>query len=227
MDEKKTWKKSADNWWHYHRLWLIAGAVGLLLFIHMIWSSFNSPGYDLQVAVITREAWPDPVLDQLSQGLSLYAEDLDGDGSAAVRVVQYVINFRPDERESIDQRTQAAGVSGMLADLKGCYSQVFLVEDPDGFSASTGALRYRDGELPEDDVYPSWQETCYRWTDCPSLTALTFPGYDAGLYGGSGRTEDWFRRLYIGSRGFWDGTAPEYPEASEAFWQALTAGAAS
>lgn len=219
--------KRAANWLHYHWLWLAVGAAALFLLGHLIWSALSAPKYDLQVAVIARDIYPDPVLEQLAEGLSAYAPDLNGDGKASVRVVQYVIDFRTENAETIDARTQSAGVSGLLADLRGCHTQVFLAEDPDGFSLSTGALRYRDGTLPDDEVYPAWQETCYRWQDCPRLAALTFEGYDAEIYGGSGHTEDWFTVLYVGSRGFWDGTATDHPEESEAFWQTLTAGAAS
>lgn len=219
--------KRAANWLRYHWLWLVVGAAALFLLGHLVWSALSAPKYDLQVAVIAGDIYPDPVLEQLADALSAYTRDLNGDGKAAVHVVQYVVDFRTENAETIDARTQAAGVSGLLADLRSCNTQVFLVEDPDGFSLSTGALRYRDGALPADEVYPAWQETCYRWQDCPSLTGLTFDGYDAAIYGGSGRTEDWFAGLYLGSRGFWDGTAPAYPEDSEAFWQKLTAGAAS
>lgn len=219
--------KRAANWWHYHWLWLVVGVVALFLLGHLVWSSVSAPKYDLQVAIIARDIYPDPVLEQLADGLSPYTQDLNGDGKATVQVVQYVIDFRTENAETIDARTQSAGVSGLLADLRSCYTQVFLAEDPDGFSLSTGALRYRDGTLPADEVYPAWQETCYRWQDCPNLTRLTFDGYDAALYGGSGHTEDWFAGLYLGSRGFWDGTAPTYPEGSEAFWQKLIAGAVS
>lgn len=220
-------RKRAANWLRYHWLWLVVGAAALFLLGHLVWSALSAPKYDLQVAVIAGDVYPDPVLEQLADALSAYTRDLNGDGKASVHVVQYVVDFRTENAETIDARTQAAGVSGLLADLRSCDTQVFLVEDPDGFSLSTGALRYRDGALPADEVYPAWQETCYRWQDCPSLTGLTFDGYDAAIYGGSGRTEDWFAGLYLGSRGFWDGTAPAYPEDSEAFWQKLIAGAAS
>lgn len=227
MTDRKESRKHAANWLHYHWLWLVVGAVALFLLGHLIWSAVSAPKYDLQAAIIAKDVYPDPVLEQLSEALSAYARDLNGDGKATVRVVQYVIDFRTENAGTIDARTQSAGVSGLLADLRACFTQVFLVEDPDGFSLSTGALRYRDGSLPADGVYPAWQETCCRWQDCPNLTALTFDGYDAGIYGGSGRTEDWFANLYIGSRGFWDGTAPAYPEANEAFWQTLISGAPS
>lgn len=220
-------RKRAADWLRYHWLWLVVGGIALFLLGHLIWSSVTAPKYDLQVAVIARDVFPDPVLEQLGDGLRAYTRDLNGDGKVTVHVVQYVIDFRADNAEAIDMRTQAAGVSGMLADLRACHTQVFLVEDPDAFSLSTGALRYRDGSLPADEVYPVWQETCYRWLDCPNLTKLIFDGYDAGLYGGSGRTEDWFEKLYVGSRGFWEDTAPAYPEESEAFWQTLTTGARS
>lgn len=218
-------RKRAANWLRYHWLWLVVGGVVLFLLGHLVWSSVTAPKYDLQVAVISRNVCPDPVLEQLAGGLSTYARDLDGNGKVTVHVVQYVIDFRADHAETIDMRAQAAGVSGLLADLRACHTQVFLVEDPDGFSLSTGALRYRDGTLPADEVYPTWEETCYRWTDCPNLTRLSFEGYDAGLYGGSGRTEDWFAGFYVGSRGFWEDTAPAYPAESEAFWQTLIADA--
>lgn len=225
MGDSEQRRRMLSNWLRYHWLWLTVGGIGLFLLGHLIWSGITAPRYDLQVAIIAGRVYPDPVLDQLAQALTPYAADLDGNGKTQVNVVQYVVSFRTENDAQTDARTRAAGVSGMLADLRSCETQVFIVEDPDGFSRSTGALRYRDGTLPADDVYPVWQETCYRWQDCPVLAGLPLGDYDAVLYGGTGHTADWFQGLYIGSRGFWEDTATRFAEGNEAFWQALTTGA--
>lgn len=221
MEENYTTKQKAANWWHYHWLWVVAGVVFAILALHMLWSSVHAPKWDLQVAVIVKEPFPSQVLEALSDALSDYTTDLNNDGVNRVEVIQYVVNFRTDEGK-IDPKTQSGGVAAMMADLRECYSQVFLLDDPDGFSISTGALRYRNGDLPEDDVYPLKEETCYLWTDCPELMQLQLGSYDAELYGGSGDVKTELSHLYIGSRGFWDGTATEHPECDEALWHALT-----
>lgn len=219
-------KKDRENWWHYNWGKVLAGGIGLALGLHLVFSALTAPKWDLQVAIISKTAYPDEVLTALSDALSVYTTDLNGDGKARVEVVQFTINFDATD-ESVDQRRQSAAVSGLLADLRSNDTQVFFTDDPDGFSQSTGALRYRDGTLPADEVYPTWQETSYRWTDCPALTALALGEYDAYLYGGSGDAQTELSRLYIGSRGFWDGTHTAHPAEDEALWQALTEGAAA
>lgn len=218
-------RRAADNWWHYHWLAVVVAAVAAALVGHLIFSSVTAPRADLQVALIASKAYPDSALDALARALTPLTADENGDGERTVMVVQYTVNFRTDTAASTDASAQKAGVAGMLADLRGCYSQIFLLEDPDGFSRSTGALRCRDGTLPADGVYPDKAETCYRWADCPVLAGLDLGTYDSTLYGGTGSVQDLFGGLYVGSRGFWDGTATAHPEADEALWQTITAGA--
>lgn len=213
--------KKAENWWYYHRGWVIAGVVFVMLAVHLVWSSHNAPKWDLQVAVIVKDPFPAEVLEALSDGLSVYTADLNGDGKNRVEVVQYVVNFRKDD-PTVDPKTQSAGVASMMADLRGCYSQVFLLDDPDGLSIATGALRYKNGQLPADEVYPPKEETCYAWTDCPELMQLELGSYNAELYGGSGDVQVELSHLYVGSRGFWDGTQTQYPAEDETLWQKLT-----
>ncbi len=224
MKTTYTIHQKTANWWHYHWLWVLAGVVALGLFAHLIWSSLTAPKWDLQIAVIVKKPLPLPVLTALSEGLSQYTTDLDGNGNNRVEVVQYVVNFRTDA-ENVDPKVQSAGVAGMMADLRNGYSQVFLMDDPNGFSLSTGALRYRDGTLPADEVYPTAEQTSYLWTACPALTNLELGEYDASQYGGSGNIQTELSHLYVGSRGFWEETSTEHPAEDEALWQALTAGA--
>ena len=62
----------------------------------------------------------------------------------------------------------------------GGKTYIFLLEDPEGFEAQTGALQYLDGTVPDDPetTDADWREMVYRWTDCPVLTGLDLGGYE-------------------------------------------------
>ena len=134
--------------------------------------------------------------------------------------------------ENTDAYYQMAGVTRLSAELSsGGKTYIFLLEDPEGFEAQTGALQYLDGTVPDDPetTDADWREMVYRWTDCPVLTGLDLGGYE-GLTlmdDVTGTNQSVLAHLYVGRRGVWDEKqVPTYEGCAE-LWDTLTAGAVS
>lgn len=97
-----------------------------------------------------------------------------------MQVDSYTVDFDA-ANESTDAYYQMAGVTRLSAELSsGGKTYIFLLEDPEGFEAQTGALQYLDGTVPDDPetTDADWREMVYRWTDCPVLTGLDLGGYE-------------------------------------------------
>ena len=123
---------------------------------------------------------PTDTVTALQDALTPFCSDLNGDGKVVVQVDSYTVDFDA-ANESTDAYYQMAGVTRLSAELSsGGKTYIFLLEDPEGFEAQTGALQYLDGTVPDDPETPDadWREMVYRWTDCPVLTGLDLGGYE-------------------------------------------------
>ena len=185
----------------------------------------------MQVAYVGTSDLPTDTVTALQDALTPFCSDLNGDGKVVVQVDSYTVDFDA-ANESTDAYYQMAGVTRLSAELSsGGKTYIFLLEDPEGFEAQTGALQYLDGTVPDDPETPAadWREMVYRWTDCPVLTGL-----DLGSYEGltlmddvTGTNQSVLAHLYVGRRGVWDEKqVPTYEGCAE-LWDTLTAGAVS
>ena len=172
-----------------------------------------------------------PTPSALQDALTPFCSDLNGDGKVVVQVDSYTVDFDA-ANENTDAYYQMAGVTRLSAELSsGGKTYIFLLEDPEGFEAQTGALQYLDGTVPDDPETPDadWREMVYRWTDCPVLTGLDLGGYE-GLTlmdDVTGTNQSVLAHLYVGRRGVWDEKqVPTYEGCAE-LWDTLTAGAVS
>ena len=191
-------------------------------------SLFLSALYEFGINVIFIALAAEAVLLLLRVPLK---RDLNGDGKVVVQVDSYTVDFDA-ANENTDAYYQMAGVTRLSAELSsGGKTYIFLLEDPEGFEAQTGALQYLDGTVPDDPetTDADWREMVYRWTDCPVLTGL-----DLGCYEGltlmddvTGTNQSVLAHLYVGRRGVWDEKqVPTYEGCAE-LWDTLTAGAVS
>lgn len=163
---------------------------------------------DVQVAYVGTSDLPTDTVTALQDALTPFCSDLNGDGKVVVQVDSYTVDFDA-ANESTDAYYQMAGVTRLSAELSsGGKTYIFLLEDPEGFEAQTGALQYLDGTVPDDPetTDADWREMVYRWTDCPVLTGL-----DLGSYEGltlmddvTGTNQSVLAHLYVGRRGVWD-----------------------
>ncbi len=205
-----TSREKAVNWWDYHR-WLVYGLIAvLILAIWMVHDLFFRAEPDVYVSYVGAEALPEDTAADLKLLLTSLAEDVDGDGKVLVQVDQYAVRFGDDS-----QSDYAAYVSmaQLLSAIAGERSAIFLLEDPAGFQAETGALGYLDGTAPEDGA-ADWERMTLRWTDCPALTAYGLKDDDARFDG-----------VYLGFRAAFSEEQAEKFSASGALWRAMTSGA--
>lgn len=223
--------EKAANWWHYH--WLIVVVVVLAVFFGgwIIKDTVFQTRPDVQIAYVGIHDLPADTVTALQDALTPYCTDENGDGKVVVQVDTYTVDFDA-ENDSTDAYYQMAGVTRLSAELaSGGKTYIFLMEDPAGFEASTGALQYLDGTVDDDPdtANPDWTQMVYRWTDCPVLTGLDLGNYDGYtvMDDAAGTNQSVLSTLYVGRRGVWDEKQMETYANGAALWDALTAGAVS
>lgn len=221
-------KEKAANWWHYHWMAVVVAVLVVVFGVWIIKDTVFQTRPDVQVAYVGTSDLPTDTVTALQDALTPFCSDLNGDGKVVVQVDSYTVDFDA-ANESTDAYYQMAGVTRLSAELSsGGKTYIFLLEDPEGFEAQTGALQYLDGTVPDDPetTDADWREMVYRWTDCPVLTGL-----DLGSYEGltlmddvTGTNQSVLAHLYVGRRGVWDEKqVPTYEGCAE-LWDTLTAG---
>ena len=225
-----TKKEKAANWWHYHWMAVVVAVLVVVFGVWIIKTPFSDAPRRAGRLCRTSDL-PTDTVTALQDALTPFCSDLNGDGKVVVQVDSYTVDFDA-ANESTDAYYQMAGVTRLSAELSsGGKTYIFLLEDPEGFEAQTGALQYLDGTVPDDPetTDADWREMVYRWTDCPVLTGL-----DLGSYEGltlmddvTGTNQSVLAHLYVGRRGVWDEKqVPTYEGCAE-LWDTLTAGAVS
>ena len=159
-------RQKASNWWHYHWLYVAAAIAGALIAGSIIKDTVFRPRPDYQVGVVSRYELPVDTSNALTEALTQFGEDLNGDGRVLVQLNQYTVDFHSEETNA-DAYSQMAGVTRLSADLQsGGGTYVFLMEDPAGFEEQTGALQDLDGTGGDPDAPPAdWENMVYRWED--------------------------------------------------------------
>lgn len=200
-------RQRAANWWHYHKWWLLAGA---LLVAALVDIGLNVLGVgrvepDYQLAYVASAPLPDGALAKLEAALAALGEDLNGDGRVVFKVNSYV-----DMAASADNDqpgyAYAANVK-LMADLEACESYFFLCDDCETLHANYDILARADGAIAAAgdaiDAHP--------WEDVPALAALDIDRQAA-------------QGLFLARRGFWEDRICKHREGCDALWDALTEG---
>ena len=206
-----TGRARAENWFHYHKWWLVAGAVLLAIVGSMVWNilGIGQVRPDYRFAYIGDSEMPEDQAAALSDALATLGEDVNGDGRVKVELRQYAMD-RGGDAETAMYYGYAADVV-LMADLTEAESYFFLVEDPAGVQLSYQIFANDDGTPPADSDYEAMDKV-YRWSDCPVLAGL-----DADQEALSG--------LYIGRRCFYDEKQAQAQGANDALWAVITKGA--
>ena len=162
--------RSFSHWLSYHWGWFVLAGVLVLLGLYFSSGQSAGPEPDYRIAWAGSTALSDEEEAAICQVMSSLGEDQNGDGEVTVEVLQYVIDFEPDE-ETADPALSYSAQAKLMADLelKNCY--LFLIEDPEAFQAAYGVLQYLDGSTPgEEENYEAarWEEMCVAWT-CEGL----------------------------------------------------------
>lgn len=210
------------NWWYYNKWHMMIG-VGLLAILgSIVWNALHQVKPDYQIAYVGTNALPDDTAAAVESCFAALGEDLNGDGSVVVRLVQYASS------EEMDAQSVMAVKVKLMADLTECESYFFLLEDPEQFQREYGSLRRLDGSLPMDGD-DSAEGTYLAWEECPALAQMDLGEYAYSLLGGTaaGSSNELAAGLSIARRGFWTEKSAPYPEGCEALWNKLTEGALS
>ena len=220
-----TKKEKLLNWLYYHKLWLIAGAVVLWVLGSMLWNvlGIGEVRPDYRIAYVGSRKLTEDTVQALENALAAFGQDANGDGQVTVRVTQHIT---ADPTNTDNMMYGYAAEMTVLADITEGESTFFLLEDPVDFQLSFQILAHPDGTAPADDDFEALDKV-YRWENCPALTALDLGNYEDSYLDltETGEIQDLLQDLCLGRRYFYDPDQNAYPEANEAFWQALTKGA--
>lgn len=204
-------REKLKNWLHYHKWWLLVGAVLVWILGGVLWDALGigktQPDYIL--AYVGREALPETLCGELSAALEQLGADGNGDGRVRVELRQYVTERSGDPVSALG--FQYAEDTRLLADITAGESYFFLTDDPERLQRNYQILADWDGSAPEEDDERA-EGKVLRWEDCPVLAGLELE--QARLSG-----------LWLGRRCFYDGAHAEERARSEAFWLLLTKGA--
>lgn len=203
-------KDKVANWFHYHWLWLVIGAVILIVVGSMLWNilGIGRVRPDYVFAYVGKEAVTEEQAAAFEEALASLGTDVNGDGVVKVTLHQYLTRQGGDAETAL-YFNQAADTM-LLADMTRGDSYFYLTDDPKALQRSYMILANADGSEPdEDDIDVT--DKVFTWENCPALAGLDL---DPNAFYG----------LSLGRRWF-SGKAANEHEADEAFWDLLTKGA--
>lgn len=87
-------RQRAAHWWHYHWYFVLIGAAAVALGLYFASSWGSAVPEDYSVAWVGPYFLDSGTETALSDALSAYAEDVNGDGRVAVRVHQVALDLR-------------------------------------------------------------------------------------------------------------------------------------
>ncbi len=125
---EQTKKDKAKNFWLYHRIFFAVGAIAVAVLGFFIYDIVTQVHPDVQFAYITgRGTIPTEVTEALQNDLSVYIEDINGDGQTVAMLNVYNIA----NTDTADPYTQMAAVTRMSADMSEMMSYIYLTDDFD------------------------------------------------------------------------------------------------
>ncbi len=207
-------EQKRKNWWHYHKWHIALGIVLLIVAADLVRLAFgwgvSQP--DILVAYAGSVPMPEETKAALEDAFSSLATEAAGE---PVSVALQVYLFSPEGDDT--GMYSLASSTKLMADLEGCDSFLFLLEDAETFQANYQILCHPDGTLPgfaEVDA-----SACYlNWDACPGLTAFEDISDTTGMD---------LSRLFVARRGFWSEKSTKHPEWCLALWEAIAGDAAN
>lgn len=135
-----TKKQRRQNWWHYHKWYVLIGAAVLCIAGSLVWHAVTQVYPDYQIAYVSAYPLPEEEAAAWESHLSTLGADCNGDGKVVIQLNQY-----PTGGDGDDLMYDAASNVKLMADLDSCESYFFLLEDPEGFQ--------RDYEILQADWF--------------------------------------------------------------------------
>lgn len=181
----ETKKEQRKNWWHYHKMIVLAVSVAVLVVGSIIYSVVSQVEPDYQIGLITSRRLPESMVEDLESYLMKYCDDRNTDGERVLKVRPYILSGDPQSES--DAAVLEAAVVQFTGDSSELESVIFL-HDPDGLAyfpedTLAGFFQMRDGsQQPEDAT--SFEEVAWDWTELQGLANYRSPGIDDS-FGGS------------------------------------------
>ncbi len=126
MSERKdNWK----TWWWYHKLHVLLAIAVAAVILYSFLPGLLVPKPDYGVGVITNIRLPDESYSALQNRVRELADDRNGDGKVVIELNWYL----PDLSGKTEGSLNYQEASRLDADLVGKVSDLFLIEDMDGF----------------------------------------------------------------------------------------------
>ena len=142
VPEKGKFRKKWDNHW-YHYKWATWGAVfaAIVLFV-AVKSCVDRPKYDYQVTLVTQVYYSEQLLDEMAKEFERFGEDIDGNGTVAVQVINLNINVEnANPQMEMAMRTKFQG--GLLSG----ESMIYIVDEVNlEMSEKEGFFEYNGGD---------------------------------------------------------------------------------
>ena len=208
------------NWWHYHKLYVIAGVVALAVLAGFIWDFCvrKEPAPDYQIAYIGSTYLPEDTTAALETALEELCDDRNQDGQVMVKVRAYPLYAD----ESAGYQTTVAAQVQLSVDISDYESLIYLMEDPAAFQRDFELLARPDGSVPEpEETEGIW----FAWSDCPVLACLELGSYTEYTMSGTitGDNQEVYSQMYIARRAVFEDGGDQ--SGAIALWEKLITGA--
>lgn len=206
MNRKYPLKVRIKTFFYYYKWYLLAAVIVLIGLIPVFKNLFGIgivvPDY--RVACVTAGGISDAAAEELTAAMEALGEDLNGDGTVKVELVQYRTGAGDAETKMY---FGYASTITIQADIERGESHFFLMDDPERLQLGYQILADANGKLPEDTDY-SADGRYVRWCD-----VRLHLSEDA---------QKELSPLYFGQRGYYQEEQIPYLEQYHRLWETLT-----
>lgn len=210
-----------NNWWHYHKWQVAAGAAVCLMAADLACNALGVGKVrpDYQIAYVGQSPLPDQTAAAVEQAFEALGTDANGDGRTVVQLHQYLLVDDGGENAEYAYANQVT----LMGDLEDADSYFFLLENGETFQADDAVLADASGALAQAGETP----LTLRWSDCPALAGQDLGSYTQTLLGQeiSGSSQELLSSLTLARRGFWEDRTCDHQDACDDLWNTLTKGA--
>lgn len=220
-------KEKRQNFWFYHKWHIFGGLAAALILGSIIWEIATQVEPDYTIGLLTTRGLPTGIGEALSEQLTPYFDDRNGDGEVVVNVMEYTI-ATSETADTVDPNLQMANVTKLMGDLDMGESMLFLTDDLEYFEEQYMLFAYNDGSVPEEGVKPDYSRMGVRWGDCPLLAelplgnAMDFTGAEGIAYQRFLQDFQLVQRIVFGTRLDGDEEALAYHAGCAEIFQKLT-----
>ena len=161
---KITKYQSVSHWLSYNGKYLVYLAIALfLVFLLRLNQRSGAERYDYRISWIGKTALSQEEEMLLRDAVSSFGTDINQDGSIALDIVQYIIDFKKAQTaQDADILKDAYGqMTKLLTRLQEQDCYLFLTDDPSSLQFTTGILRYLNGKIPGEEnhyEYADWDQ---------------------------------------------------------------------